>query len=84
MAQVLRRGAAKRDLVRHFVYLAESASLEVARRFKDAARDTFVELSETRRRAHPERFVKASSPVSVCGGSAVSSDTAQDYLHVIE
>src|SRR5450755_1626915 len=45
MAQVLKREAAKRDLIRHFVYLAENASLEVARRFTDAARKTFIELS---------------------------------------
>jgi plasmid stabilization system protein ParE len=46
MAHVFKREAAKRDLIRHFVYLAENASLEVPRRFKDAARDTFIELSE--------------------------------------
>jgi toxin ParE1/3/4 len=45
MALVLKREAAKRDLIMHFVYLAENASLDVARRFKDAARDTFMELS---------------------------------------
>jgi toxin ParE1/3/4 len=47
MPQVLKRQAARRDLIRHFVYLAENASLEVARRFKDAARVTFIELSKT-------------------------------------
>src|ERR1035438_4334562 len=47
MAQVLKREAAKRDLITHFVYLAENASLAVARRFKDAARVTFIELSNT-------------------------------------
>ena len=41
MAQVHTREAAKRDLITHFVYLAENASLAVARRFKDAARVTF-------------------------------------------
>jgi toxin ParE1/3/4 len=47
MPQVLKCEAARRDLIRHFVYLAESASLEVARRFKDAARVSFIQLSET-------------------------------------
>ncbi len=47
MAQVLRREAAKRDLTGHFVYIAENAGLEVARRFTKAARKTFIELSET-------------------------------------
>jgi toxin ParE1/3/4 len=48
MARVLKREAAKRDLIRHFVYLAETASLEVARRFKEAVRTTFSKLAETR------------------------------------
>jgi plasmid stabilization system protein ParE len=47
MARVLKREAAKRDLTGHFAYLAENASLEVARRFGDAARSTFGELSDT-------------------------------------
>ena len=47
MARVLNREAAKRDLIRHFVYLAENVSLEVARRFKEAARKTFSERAET-------------------------------------
>jgi toxin ParE1/3/4 len=53
MAQVLKREAAKRDLIKHFVYLAENTSLEVARRFKDAARDTFLELSDAPRMGSP-------------------------------
>lgn len=53
MAQVLKREAAKRDLIRHFVYLAEHASLDLARRFLDAARHTFIELSETPERGSP-------------------------------
>jgi toxin ParE1/3/4 len=47
MARVLKREAAKRDLMQHFVYLADSAGLEVARHFKDAARVAFAELSST-------------------------------------
>ena len=47
MARVLKREAAKRDLIRHSVYLAENASLEVGRRFKEAARKTFSKLAET-------------------------------------
>ena len=46
MVRVLKREAAKRDLIGHFVYLAGNASLEVARRFADAARSTFNELAE--------------------------------------
>jgi hypothetical protein len=40
--QVLKREIAKRDLIRHFVYLADSASLETARRLKEAARRTWI------------------------------------------
>ena len=47
MARVLEREAAKRDLIGHFVYLAENATPEVARRFKEAARKTFRKLAET-------------------------------------
>jgi toxin ParE1/3/4 len=47
MARVLKREAAKRDLIGHFVHLAENASLEVARRFKEGARKTFSKLAET-------------------------------------
>lgn len=56
MAQVRKREAAKRDLIRHFVYLAENASLEVARRFRDAARDTFIELSATPEMGSPGKI----------------------------
>jgi toxin ParE1/3/4 len=47
MARVLKRQAAKPDLIIHFVCLAENASLDVARRFKEAARKTFSKLAET-------------------------------------
>ena len=47
MARVVKRQAAKRDIVAHFVYLAENASLDVARRFKEAARNTLNKLAET-------------------------------------
>lgn len=41
MTQVFKRAAAKRDLVEHFVYLAEHASLEVADQFLAQAEDSF-------------------------------------------
>jgi toxin ParE1/3/4 len=46
MPRVLKRQAAKRDLTQHFIYLAEHANLSVARRFKNAAKSTFLELSK--------------------------------------
>ena len=33
MPKVYQRAAARRDLVEHFVYLAENASLDIAERF---------------------------------------------------
>ena len=44
MPRIIKREAAKRHLTQHFVYLAEHASLGVARRFKSAAQSTFTDL----------------------------------------
>lgn len=43
---VFTRSRARRDLTEHYVYLAENASLAVADRFLDKARDTFIALAE--------------------------------------
>jgi toxin ParE1/3/4 len=44
--QVFKRAAAKRDLVEHFVYLAEHASLEVADEFLAQAEESFSQLAK--------------------------------------
>ena len=49
MAQVHKRATAKRDLVHHYVYLAENASLETAERFLLQADASFADLAR-----HPE------------------------------
>ena len=49
MPQVWQRAAAWRDLVDHYVYLAENAGDAVADRFLIQAEATYVELAE-----HPE------------------------------
>jgi toxin ParE1/3/4 len=49
MSRVFKRAAARRDLVHHYVYLAENAGDAVADRFLDCAESSFVALSE-----HPE------------------------------
>ena len=41
MPKVYQRAPARRDLVEHFVYLAEYASLETAERFLDSAKASF-------------------------------------------
>jgi len=45
MPQVYQRATARRDLVEHFVYLAESAGLGTAERFLTQAEATFDELA---------------------------------------
>jgi toxin ParE1/3/4 len=49
MAQVRKQASAKLDLVDHFVYLAENASLDTAERFLSCAESSFNDLA-----THPE------------------------------
>jgi toxin ParE1/3/4 len=46
MPRVFKRVAARRDLVQHYLYLAENAGDAVADRFLACAETTFAELSE--------------------------------------
>ena len=46
MPKVYQREAARRDLVEHFVYLAENASLDTAERFLAHAEACFDDLAE--------------------------------------
>jgi toxin ParE1/3/4 len=45
MPKVYQRAAARRDLVDHFVYLAENAGLDAAERFLTRAEATFDDLA---------------------------------------
>jgi|ERR1035438_3580825 toxin ParE1/3/4 len=45
MARVVKREAAKRDLIRQWVWYAENATLEVADRFLTAAESTLAEIA---------------------------------------
>lgn len=45
MARVVKRDAARRDLIEHFVFLGENASVNVARRFLQAVHASFEGLS---------------------------------------
>ncbi len=45
MPPVTKRAAARRDLVEHFVYLAENAGLDVADRFLSRAEASFADLA---------------------------------------
>jgi toxin ParE1/3/4 len=49
MPRVFKRAAARRDLVEHYVYLAENAGEPIADRFLACAEASFAALSE-----HPE------------------------------
>jgi toxin ParE1/3/4 len=45
MPRVTKREAARRDLVEHFVYLAENAGVDVAERFLSSAEASFADLA---------------------------------------
>jgi toxin ParE1/3/4 len=45
MGRVRQRAAARRDLVEHFVYLAENAGLGTAERFLEQAEQSFNDLA---------------------------------------
>jgi toxin ParE1/3/4 len=64
MARVLKRVAAKRDLTDHFVFLGENASVDVARRFLDAANVSFHALAKMRELGAPKEL---SESALVCG-----------------
>ncbi|MBW8831155.1 MAG: type II toxin-antitoxin system RelE/ParE family toxin [Burkholderiales bacterium] len=53
MPQVTQREAARRDLVEHFVYLAENAGLDVAERFLTNAEASFNDLVQQPRMGAP-------------------------------
>ncbi len=47
MARAVQRPAARRDFIVHYIYLAENASLETAKRFRQRVEKTYAELAET-------------------------------------
>ncbi|MFP5414604.1 MAG: type II toxin-antitoxin system RelE/ParE family toxin [Gammaproteobacteria bacterium] len=53
MPTVTQRAAARRDLVEHFVYLAENAGLDVAERFLTNAEASFNDLAQQPRIGAP-------------------------------
>lgn len=56
MPKVTQRQAARRDLVEHFVHLAENAGLEVAERFLKHAEASFDQLSNQPKMGAPLRL----------------------------
>jgi toxin ParE1/3/4 len=53
MARVYQRATARRDLIQHYVHLAETAGEETADRFLTHARSTFADLAEQPRIGAP-------------------------------
>jgi plasmid stabilization system protein ParE len=76
MPQVYKRAAARRDLIEHYVYLAENADEETADRFLTEAEQTFVELA---RRPEIGRF-STYSPDSRTDGSHSAGYSATPAL----
>ena len=46
MARAVQRPAARRDFIIHYVYLAENAGLDVAKRFRRAVEAAYTQLAE--------------------------------------
>jgi toxin ParE1/3/4 len=63
MGQVYKHHAAKRDLVEHFVYLAETAGLKTADRFLLPADESFRDLAR-----HPALGVERALPRTAIAG----------------
>ena len=53
MPTITHRAAARRDLIEHFVYLAENAGLDVAERFLTNAETSFNDLAQQPRMGAP-------------------------------
>ncbi len=66
MPKVYQRAAARRDLVEHFVYLAESASLDTAERFLANAEASFNDLTGQPKMGAPLTLIEQAFPPSVC------------------
>ncbi len=54
--RAIQRPAARRDFIRHYIYLAENASLEVAKRFRVAVELTYNDLALMPEMGSPRRF----------------------------
>lgn len=55
--RVIRRPAAKRDLIEHFAYLGEAAGLGAAERFMEAVKRSFERLRKTPAIGSPCKFL---------------------------
>ena len=56
--RAVQRPAARRDFVTHYVYLAEHASPDVAKRFRDAVERTYADLARMPAMGVPHKLPK--------------------------
>jgi toxin ParE1/3/4 len=65
---VHKRASAKRDLIEHYVYLAEQGGVETAERILANAGESFSDLSRNPRMGAPLSWVRRSWPGCANGG----------------
>jgi len=55
MARAVQHPAARRDFIIHYVYLAENAGLDVAKRFRQSVESAYAQLAEMPRMGTPAK-----------------------------
>jgi|ERR1700757_4214232 len=56
MARAVQRPAARRDFIIHYVYIAENAGVEVAKRFRQAVESAYAQLARMPRLGAPSKL----------------------------
>jgi len=56
MARAVQRPAARRDFIIHYVYIAENAGVEVAKRFRQAVESAYSQLARMPRLGAPAKL----------------------------
>src|SRR5439155_5669938 len=56
MARAVQRPAARRDFIIHYVYIAENAGVEVAKRFRQAVESAYAHLPRMPRLGAPAKL----------------------------
>ena len=70
MARAVQRPAARRDFIIHYVYLAENAGLDVAKRFRQAVESAYSQLAEMPGMGRPQECANENMREFAFGGSA--------------
>ena len=72
MARAVQHPAARRDFIIHYVYLAENAGLDVAKRFRQSVESAYAQLAEMPRMGTPAKVRQRNMRVSAFGPCANS------------